>query len=93
MKARGAVLGAVSTSHMSFAMPVELEESLKLSTTPHGPYIRRSSALVNYAAGLTKVEVPDQLNMREAASLFEVWMRDNVLVGRKHSLSSYVPRI
>jgi len=77
---RGAVLGAISTSHTSFPTPVELEESLKLSNTPQSPYIQRLPALVSYAAGLSKVAVPDQLNVGEAASLFDVWVRENALI-------------
>jgi len=79
--ARGAVLGAISTSHTTFQTPIELKESLSLSCGPISPYVERSPELVAYARGLTRISVPENLNVKEAASLFDVWMKDKALFG------------
>lgn len=68
-----------------YRTPLELEEALDLSPGPNSPYLKRSPELVGYAQGLTKVPVPEQLNLKEAASLFDVWMKDRALVGGKHT--------
>ncbi|KAI0918027.1 hypothetical protein AcW1_007009 [Taiwanofungus camphoratus] len=77
---RGAFLGAESTSHTAFLMPLELREALGLPLMrPAGPYAKRSPELTKYAEGLQNLPVPAQLNVNEAASLFEVWMDDKAL--------------
>jgi hypothetical protein len=87
-QAKGAFVGAISHANTEYRTPLELQEALDLSPGPNSPYIKRSPELVSYAAGLTKIQVPDQLNLKEASSLFEVWMKDKVLVGCKLSLST-----
>jgi len=81
--AKGAFVGAISHANTEYQTPLELQEALDLSLGPNSPYIKRSPELVSYAAGLTKIQVPDQLNLKEAASLFEVWMKDKALVGSR----------
>lgn len=78
-QARGAVLGALSTANTTFSAPTELRESLKLSCGAAGPYTKRSPELVSYAEGLTNIPVPESLGVSEAASLFEVWMKDKAI--------------
>jgi len=80
---KGAFIGAISNANTEYQAPVELQEALDISPGPNSPYLKRSSELVSYAAGLTKVVVPDQLNLKEASSLFEVWMKDRALVGAR----------
>jgi len=78
--ARGAFFGAESTSHTGFQMPLELSEALGLPfKRPVGPYTTRVPAFVEYAQGLRNFPVPAQLSIKEAASLFEVWMDDKAL--------------
>ncbi|KAF9785172.1 mitochondrial ribosomal death-associated protein 3-domain-containing protein [Thelephora terrestris] len=77
--ARGAVIGALSASNTTFSAPIELRESLKLGNGTANSYIKRSPVLVSYAEGLTKITVPEALSEREAASLFDVWMKDKAI--------------
>lgn len=62
-----------------FSAPIELRESLKLGDGTASPYIKRSPVLASYAEGLTKVPVPESLKVPEAASLFDVWMKDKAI--------------
>jgi len=78
--ARGAVLGAISLTNTSFTPQIELCEALGISySEPSGPYVKRSPELVEYVKGLQNLPVPAQMSVDEAASLFEVWMRDKGL--------------
>lgn len=79
VQARGAVLGALSTANTTFSAPIELQESLKLSYGTASPYIKRSTELMSYAEGLRNVPVPGSLGVSEAASLFDVWMKDQAI--------------
>ena len=83
LQKRGAVLGALSGSDTRFRLPLELSEALGLPFDgPSGPYVRRKPELVEYSKGLTNIPVPAQLQVNEAASLFEVWMKDKALFSR-----------
>ncbi|KAH7910195.1 mitochondrial ribosomal death-associated protein 3-domain-containing protein [Hygrophoropsis aurantiaca] len=78
--ARGAVLGALSTSDTTFKVPLELREALNIpSDRPAGPYIKRSAELLEYTKGLQRLVVPDNLSIDEAASVFDVWMKDKAV--------------
>ncbi|KIJ65306.1 hypothetical protein HYDPIDRAFT_88800 [Hydnomerulius pinastri MD-312] len=78
--ARGAVLGALSTTNVSFKLPLELAEALDLPPTSHaGPYAKRSPILQDYAQGLERVNVPDALSVPEAMEVFDVWTKDRAL--------------
>ncbi|THG98281.1 hypothetical protein EW026_g3884 [Hermanssonia centrifuga] len=71
---RGAVLGALSTTHTIFQLPLELREALGIPyDRPSGPYVRRKPEMVEYAKGLKNIPVPAQMQVDEAASLYEVW--------------------
>lgn len=63
----------------TFGAPVELQESLKLGHGTTSPYIKRSPELVSYAEGLTNVRIPESLAVPEAASVFDVWMKDRAI--------------
>lgn len=79
MQARGAVLGALSMSTTTFGAPIELKESLKLGHETASPYIKRSRELASYAEGLTNIAVPESFAVPEAASVFDVWMKDRAI--------------
>ncbi|EKM50203.1 uncharacterized protein PHACADRAFT_264802 [Phanerochaete carnosa HHB-10118-sp] len=77
---RGAVVGAVSTTHTRFQTPVELREALGIPhDRPVNPYLRREPELVEYSKGLQNITVPSQFQVAEAAALFEIWAMDNAL--------------
>lgn len=86
MQARGAVLGALSIANTTFSTPIELQESLGLSGGTASPYIKRSPELASYAEGLTNIPVPESLGVSEAASLFDVWMKDKAISRGAHRL-------
>lgn len=86
MQARGAVLGALSTANTTFSAPIELRESLKLSRGTAGSYTKRTPELVSYAEGLTNIPVPESLRVSEAASLFDVWMKDRAISRGAHRI-------
>jgi small subunit ribosomal protein S29 len=88
VQARGAVLGAVSAANTTFGSPIELLESLELSDGTASPYIKRSPVLASYAKGLTKIPVPESLGVPEAASLFDVWMKDKT-ISRGNAIPSF----
>ncbi|OAX38521.1 hypothetical protein K503DRAFT_718053 [Rhizopogon vinicolor AM-OR11-026] len=78
--ARGAVFGALSMSNTTFPLPLELCEALSLEyDRPYGPYVKRSSELVKYTHRLEKLAVPNSLTIPEAASVFDVWMKDRAV--------------
>ncbi|KAF7973891.1 hypothetical protein HWV62_14026 [Athelia sp. TMB] len=90
--ARGAILGATSTTNTTFPLPLELAEALS-SREAASPlplpasayaYTPRSNPMKAYARGLKALPVPARLTPEEAAGVFEVWMKDRGL----HSLAS-----
>jgi hypothetical protein len=89
-QARGAVIGALSASNTTFSTPIELRESLKVGNGTANSYIKRSPVLVSYTEGLTKITVPEALSEREAASLFDVWMKDKAISRGTRCLSLWL---
>jgi small subunit ribosomal protein S29 len=84
-QARGAVVGAISSDHTLFQLPIELREALGLPyEKPTGPYVKRSAEMVEYTRGLKALPVPDRLSVEEAATMFEVWKDDNGLNAREY---------
>ncbi|KAF8141850.1 mitochondrial ribosomal death-associated protein 3-domain-containing protein [Boletus edulis] len=78
--ARGAVLGALSTTNVEFRLPLELAEALGVPPVSYdGPYIKRSSTLQTYSKGLERVIVPDALTVQEAMEVFDLWSKDNAM--------------
>jgi small subunit ribosomal protein S29 len=78
--ARGAVLGAVSTTNVEFRLPLELAEALGIPpVSDGGPYVKRSSTLQTYTKGLERVVVPDALTVQEAMEVFDLWSKDNAI--------------
>ena len=86
IQARGAVLGALSSTNTTFSAPIELEESLRLNGGTAGPYVKRSRELVSYAEGLTNIPVPESLGVPEAAALFDIWTKDKAISRGKRRL-------
>ncbi|KAE9390570.1 hypothetical protein BT96DRAFT_865483 [Gymnopus androsaceus JB14] len=77
---KGAVLGAVTAADPAFPIPNELLDELGLAGIhPRSPYSKRSKILQEYSKGLMNLPVPEEFSLREAASVFETWMRDNAL--------------
>jgi small subunit ribosomal protein S29 len=67
-------------SNTTFPLPLELREALSLDyDRPYGSYVKRSSELVKYAHRLEKLTVPSSLTVPEAASVFDVWMKDRAV--------------
>ncbi|KAH8103887.1 mitochondrial ribosomal death-associated protein 3-domain-containing protein [Cristinia sonorae] len=78
--ARGAVIGAVSGSNTNWPVTLELQEALGLSTPrPVNEYAKRSDNLQYYAEGLKNFPVPEKLTLDEAASIYDMWHKDNAL--------------
>ncbi|KAI0339407.1 hypothetical protein BDW22DRAFT_1409048 [Trametopsis cervina] len=76
----GAVLGALTSSNSEFKPPLELQEALGLTPdVPAGPYVRRRAEQVAYAKGLKNIALPSQMDINEAAALYELWGKDKVL--------------
>ena len=73
-------------ANTTFSAPLELRESLKLGHGMAGPYTKRSPGLASYAEGLTNIPVWGSLSVPEAASVFDVWMKDKAI-----SRSAYHP--
>ncbi|KAF9464923.1 mitochondrial ribosomal death-associated protein 3-domain-containing protein [Collybia nuda] len=79
--AKGAVLGAITKSDTNYTVPLELQDALGLPYEQFtSPYDKRSKTLIEYTKGLRSMPVPAQLSVPEAASLFEVWMKDKAIV-------------
>ncbi|KAG9102520.1 Class II abasic (AP) endonuclease [Ceratobasidium sp. 370] len=78
--AKGAVLGATSSTNSRFLEPLPLKEALGI--IPLGtvsPYERRNKNIVAYASGLNGLPVPSKMRIDEAASMFDVWIQNNAL--------------
>ncbi|KAG6887040.1 hypothetical protein C0992_001077 [Termitomyces sp. T32_za158] len=91
--AKGAFVGAITTSDTQYKLPLELKDALNL---PHerfkSVYDKRSRPLMEYTTGLKALNVPEQLSLVEAASLYEVWKDDKALISSLHDeafLSKY----
>ncbi|KAJ4474475.1 mitochondrial ribosomal death-associated protein 3-domain-containing protein [Lentinula aciculospora] len=77
---KGAILGAITAADPMFPVTTELMDELRLpGTHPRSAYNKRSKILQEYAQGLMNLPVPEEFSPREAASVFENWMRDNAL--------------
>lgn len=82
---RGAVLGALTTTDTKFPVTPELREVLELPAgRPRSAYGKRSRVLEEYADGLLNLPVPEQFSVKEAAAVFETWMKDHALSAREY---------
>jgi hypothetical protein len=76
------MLGALSLYNTSFLPTTELYESLNLDLT-HGKrpdaYTKRSEALQHYSTGLQAFQLPNRLEISEAAGIFDAWIKDRAL--------------
>ncbi|KAJ3999088.1 mitochondrial ribosomal death-associated protein 3-domain-containing protein [Lentinula boryana] len=77
---KGAIIGALTAADPAFPVTNELMDELGVpGVHPRSPYSKRSKILQEYARGLRNLPVPTEFSPREAASVFETWMRDNAL--------------
>ncbi|PVG04498.1 hypothetical protein CPB86DRAFT_868449 [Serendipita vermifera] len=83
----GMILGALSLYNTSFLPTTELYEALNLDLS-HGKrpdaYTKRSEVYQHYAEGLQSFKVPERLDIKEAAGIFDVWIKDRA----RHSTPS-----
>lgn len=87
-QARGAVLGALSTTNAEFRLPLELAEALSISPVSYGgPYVKRCPTLQTYTTGLERMAVPDALTVQEAMEVFDLWSKDDAMPS---GMSSFV---
>ncbi|KAI0060655.1 hypothetical protein BV25DRAFT_1954404 [Artomyces pyxidatus] len=78
--ARGAVIGALSSSNTTFKLSTELRHALGLQPWLHpDPYLKIAPEIAAFTKGIKTWMVPDRLTVDEAASLFEVWSKDKTL--------------
>jgi len=83
--AKGAFVGAITSTDPMFTIPLELRDALKLDyDRPMSPYDKRSPVLLEYTQGLKALPVPEKLTLEEASSLMTVWKHANVLVGANY---------
>ena len=84
LQAKGAFVGAITSSDPMFSLPLELRDTLKLDyDRPMSPYDKRSPVLLEYAQGLKAFPVPEKLTVNEASSLMAIWRNEDVLFGGK----------
>jgi small subunit ribosomal protein S29 len=76
-KARGAVVGALSLSDKTYGLSQELRYALGLQPWLRpSPYLKAAPEITTFTRGIQLVNVPEKLNVNEAASLFEVWNKN-----------------
>jgi small subunit ribosomal protein S29 len=76
-KARGAFIGALSLSDKTYGLSQELRYALGLQPWLRpSTYVKVAPEITSFTRGLQIVEVPEKLNVNEAASLFEVWNKN-----------------
>ncbi|TFY79925.1 hypothetical protein EWM64_g4084 [Hericium alpestre] len=78
--ARGAVVGALSTADTRFKLSTELRHALGLQPwLKPSPFVKIAPEILEFTKGIEMMRVPDRLSVDEAASLFEVWMKNKTL--------------
>jgi small subunit ribosomal protein S29 len=83
-KARGAVVGALSLSDKTYGLSQELRHALGLQPWLRpSPYPKVAPEITAFTKGIQLVNVPERLNVNEAASLFEVWNKNKSFHTRK----------
>lgn len=85
----GACIGAITSSDPKFPISLELKDMLGVTDQAdqpvvEEPYVKRSQVLKGYLEGVAGVEVPNKLTLKEAASVFEVWMKQRALATNAH---------
>ncbi|KAI0032672.1 mitochondrial ribosomal death-associated protein 3-domain-containing protein [Vararia minispora EC-137] len=90
---RGAVVGALSTSNTTFNLSPQVRHALGIQPELGvDPFTTIAPEIRMYTKGIRAVEVPGQLGYNEAASMFEVWMKNKTLHTRENDdlfLSKY----
>ncbi|KAH7335262.1 mitochondrial ribosomal death-associated protein 3-domain-containing protein [Rhizoctonia solani] len=76
----GAVVGALSSTDPRFLAPLPLKEALGMVQPGSvSPYDRRNKDVAFYASGIKSLPVPSKMQLGEAASMFDVWVKNNAL--------------
>lgn len=71
------MIGAISASNSNWPVPRDLLEHFGLC--PSNPQVPRSKELMTYTQALENFAVPDRLSMEEAATIYDLWHKDNAL--------------
>jgi small subunit ribosomal protein S29 len=88
-KARGAVVGALSLSDQTYGLSQELRHALGLQPWLRpSPHLKVAPEITAFTKGIQHVNVPEKLNVNEAASLFEVWNKNKSFHTRKFMVTS-----
>jgi len=75
--ARGAVVGALSLSDKTYGLSQELRYALGLQPwLQPSPYLKVAPEITAFTKGIQLVNVPEKLNVNEAASLFDLWNKN-----------------
>lgn len=83
-QAKGAVLGAISTTDPRFRVPLPLKEALGIIEPGNvSPYEQRHKDIAFYASGVKGLRVPSKMHISEATSMFDLWVQSNALHTRK----------
>ncbi|GAB1518251.1 hypothetical protein RhiTH_001310 [Rhizoctonia solani] len=78
--AKGAVVGALSSTDARFLAPLPLKEGLGIIEPGSvSPYEHRNKDVAFYASGVQGLSVPYKMQLSEAASMFDIWVKNNVL--------------
>ncbi|KAF8738924.1 DNA-(apurinic or apyrimidinic site) lyase, partial [Rhizoctonia solani] len=78
--AKGAVVGALSSTDARFLAPLPLKEALGVVEPGSvSPYEHRNKDVAFYASGVQGLSVPYKMQLSEAASMFDIWVKNNVL--------------
>ncbi|EIM86567.1 uncharacterized protein STEHIDRAFT_147130 [Stereum hirsutum FP-91666 SS1] len=78
--ARGAFVGAISSTSNTYALTPEVRYALGFQQDLQpSPYIKVPEEVKIYTKGIKALDVPEKLSVSEAAALFEVWMKNKTL--------------
>ncbi|VDC06087.1 unnamed protein product [Peniophora sp. CBMAI 1063] len=78
--ARGAVLGAISNTNRAYSLSPALRQALNIQPELGAPpFSKVAPELIAYTRGIKTIEVPSRLQIKEAASVFEIWMKNSSL--------------
>lgn len=88
-QARGAFIGAISSTSTTYALTPELRYALGFQPDlVPSPYTKVHREITEYTKGIQPLLIPDKLSIDEAAAMFEVWAKNRTLHTRECFLSS-----
>ncbi|KZV72466.1 hypothetical protein PENSPDRAFT_750913 [Peniophora sp. CONT] len=78
--ARGAVVGALSSTNRAYSLSPELRQALNVQPElGASPFTKVAPELTAYTQGIKTIEIPSRLQVEEAASLFDIWTKNTTL--------------